>query len=949
MNDNKIKISWFKTLQFRTNVFIVFLISHFLIAVAFFSYFKYNEFFQENFEKESSLFSENILNELENELEKVNNFTKTLGRTAENLQKDEAVFINKLPKIVDFSKNENIVGVGIFPEAFAFSEEKEKMSFFWEKNINGKFEFSENYNSPEFDYFKEEWYSITKFFPKNRCIWGKIFVEPTSFQAMVTLSMPIFEDEKYKGAVTVDYNLKKIQELTEKLKEKTGGYIFITDQYNKFVSFPKLNLIKEKNSENFISAIDFSKKENSFSKISDELEKLNYEILRHAKKMPDFKVSLYKEIENSSSKISKKESEFFSAIISNPIEKNNLNKSFDIENDFFYKEKSKVHILNLKNYWKLGIVIPESKSSEKAFIDIINVLIFASLIGMIILLIFLFLFIRFNIFNPLKKTKEQSEKMQDYLRNNNIKDLIYTNFLHLKNDEIGRINIYFSRMLKGVQNFYLYEFEELKEENDEQKTKIESVSDNRDELLKELKVFEDEKLNLLTKNEVVEEKLTEVIKIKHSKFDENEISIKNIEIENLKNQLYQEKTSMEKLEMELSEKKKEIENFEIEISDKGKEIKYWKDEIESKSEEIENLKSVYSEKDNEIENLVIDFSKKEEEIENLRGDFFEKDEEIENLRNEIENKNEEIENLKSFDSKKDNEIENLEIKFSGKEEEIENLRNELANKLDETENSNEKFVEEIENFKKENEELEINFSKKEEENENLRGDFFEKDEEIENLRNEIENKNEEIENLKSFDSEKENEIENLEIDFSKKEEEIENLRNELADKIDEIENLNEKFKKEIENFKKESETSIEVPLKVEAKLSYDKNEISRDIEFISFEIWENVLFIPQISEIDENWKKNGLNFILESLRKNKSEYLIFDISKMKIKNEELVSKELLKISQVSNLMGVECIFIGFEKEICKLFLEMNIDLTRIKTQIGLQQSLRYIFSKKNLK
>ena len=70
---------------------------------------------------------------------------------------------------------------------------------------------------------------------------------------------------------------------------------------------------------------------------------------------------------------------------------------------------------------------------------------------------------------------------------------------------------------------------------------------------------------------------------------------------------------------------------------------------------------------------------------------------------------------------------------------------------------------------------------------------------------------------------------------------------------------------------------------------------------------------------------------------------------MKIKNEELVSKELLKISQVSNLMGVECIFIGFEKEICKLFLEMNIDLTRIKTQIGLQQSLRYIFSKKNLK
>ncbi len=921
MKDNKIKISWFKTLQFRTNLFILFLVSHFLIAVASFSYFKYDEFFQDNFEKESSLFSENILNELENELEKVNNFTKILGRTAENLQKDEAVFINKLPKIVDFSRNENIVGVGIFTEAFAFSEEKEKMSFFWEKNINKKFEFSENYNSPEFDYFKEEWYSITKFLPKDRCIWGNVYVEPTSFQAMVTLSMPIFEDEKYKGAVTVDYNLKKIQELTEKLKEKTGAYIFITDQYNKFVSFPKLDLIKEKNSENFISAFEFSKKEDSFSKISDELEKLNSEIFRYAKKMPDFKVDLHKEIESSSSKISKKESEFFSAIISNPIEKNNLNKSFDIENDFFHKEKSKVHILNLKNYWKLGIVIPESKSSEKAFLDIIDIIIFASLIGMFILLIILFLFIRFNIFNPLNKTKEQSEKMQDHLNNNNIKDLVYTNFLHLKNDEIGRINIYFNRMLKGVQNFYLYEFEELKEENDEQKTKIESVSDNRNELLKELKLFEEEKLDLVTKNDVIEEKLTEVIKIKHSKSDENEISIKNIEIENLKNQVYDEKASLEKLEIEFSEKKKEI----------------------------KNLKSVYSEKDNEIENLEVDFSKKEEEIENLQGDFFEKDEEIENLRDEIEDKNEEIENFKSFDSEKDNEIENLEMEFSEKEDEIESLRNEVADQVDEIENLNEKFVGEIENLKKENEELEINFSKKEEEIENLQGDFFEKDEEIENLRDEIEDKNEEIENFKSFDSEKDNEIENLEMEFSEKEDEIESLRNEVADQVDELENLNEKFEKEIEKLKKENDISIEVPLKSETKFYHDQNEILRNIEFISFKIWENVLFIPQILEMDENWKKNGLNFILESLRENKSEYLIFDISKMKIKNEEFVSKELLKISQASNLMGVECIFIGFEKEICKLFLEMNIDLTRIKTQIGLQQSLRYIFSKKNLK
>lgn len=64
---------------------------------------------------------------------------------------------------------------------------------------------------------------------------------------MVTCAVAIFEQEKFSGAATIDLNLERLQAFVKSLQNEIGGYVFILDRNNKFITFPQPKLDGKRN------------------------------------------------------------------------------------------------------------------------------------------------------------------------------------------------------------------------------------------------------------------------------------------------------------------------------------------------------------------------------------------------------------------------------------------------------------------------------------------------------------------------------------------------------------------------------------------------------------------------------------------------------------------------------------------------------------------------------
>ena len=292
---------------------------------------------------------------------------RTIGSVAENLPKDEDVFNRTIPKLIDFKGDLNVAGGGVWPEAYSFDPKVERRSFFWGRDSGGTLTYYNDYNQPGPGYHNEEWYVVVRHCPPGTCFWSKSYMDPYSYQPMVTCTTATFDKKIFTGTVTIDLKLEGLNAFTESLREKTGGYIFILDRNNKFITFPDPALVKKigkddkgNRTEEFMSASEFAEKEPLFLSISKAVDEMNKDILDRAKKIQDYNYELAKLIDHDSYQINRNESEFIAAVISDPLReetvKTKLYGKSEIENDFILGEKSIVSLFHVPgSYWKGSI------------------------------------------------------------------------------------------------------------------------------------------------------------------------------------------------------------------------------------------------------------------------------------------------------------------------------------------------------------------------------------------------------------------------------------------------------------------------------------------------------------------------------------------------------------------------------------------------------------------
>lgn len=199
------------------------------------------DYLKEQALEQHTIVGRSISENLNNKLKTAETLAAALANVSRVLPKEPETFKTILPALIDDTNAKDyIAGGGIWPEPGKFSQGVDRRSFFWGRNKDGLLEYYEDYNDPKGSgYHHEEWYVPARYMTDDRCYWSKSYVDPYSFQPMVTCTVSIREKGEFIGVSTIDLKLEGLSDILSQNMQSLGGYAFALDRNNKFLAFPE--------------------------------------------------------------------------------------------------------------------------------------------------------------------------------------------------------------------------------------------------------------------------------------------------------------------------------------------------------------------------------------------------------------------------------------------------------------------------------------------------------------------------------------------------------------------------------------------------------------------------------------------------------------------------------------------------------------------------------------
>jgi signal transduction histidine kinase len=390
--------------------------------------------------------------------------TKSLANLVKHLPKSVTSFKQTLPDIINFNGDLDVAGGGFWPEPHLFQPDKERRSFFWGRESDGRLKYYDDYNQPGPGYHHEEWYVAVRHTKPGTCSWSESYMDPYSYQPMVTCTVGVFNNDSktsFSGTTTIDLKLEGLHALAESLSEKTGGYVFILDRNNKFITFPNPALVKRidkdkqgNTTQEFILASEFAKQSPLFVPLSKAFQAMNSEILKQARQMQNYDPNIALAIDRDSYQIDQPKAELLAAVLVDPLKsmekQTYLYNTVALENDFFLKTPSTAFIFHVPySYWKLVIVKPNSEINAVAsnIIELLSIYVLATM-----LIIMTLAYLSFNRFliKPLSKTTDAIRQMGTFVGEKQFDQLSHLKIKHNRNDEIGLLIKVFDSLIDHV-------------------------------------------------------------------------------------------------------------------------------------------------------------------------------------------------------------------------------------------------------------------------------------------------------------------------------------------------------------------------------------------------------------------------------------------------------------------------------------------------------------------
>lgn len=363
-----------------------------------------------------------VVSELNDRLSVAESLVSTLANLGEVLDPHEDTYYRVVEHILNFEGEEAfIAGGGIWPEPYVFSSGDERRSFFWGRDETGKLIYYDDYNDPAGPgYHNEEWYVPARYYPSGRVFWSKSYMDPYSYQPMVTTTAPMRRDGEYIGVATVDIKLEGLAQFLEEAAAVVGGYIFAVDRNNKLLSFPREDLAKTYTrdakgniTEEFLDIYALAENLPAYRPVAAELNNFNALINQLAATRPDYRPELVKAISDASYQIGPEEARLITAMLTDPVRSGIKDRQsveisrIPLENDPILNTSVMVSLFHVPGtYWKIAVATPMSRFYAVANKVTWKVASYMVLLEVLALLI-MFMILKRLLINPIKRMSSE--------------------------------------------------------------------------------------------------------------------------------------------------------------------------------------------------------------------------------------------------------------------------------------------------------------------------------------------------------------------------------------------------------------------------------------------------------------------------------------------------------------------------------------------------------------
>lgn len=453
-NDSGDKLGIFSKLRYRLILFILLL---FILAYAI-SFYLIRFEARPNIAKVSEEVvinkGEKAINGIVSTLMLVDGFAQSLGKVSEVMPHNDTLLTNAYSN-ASTSLPVDAIGGGFWFEPNAFELGVDRKAKYWYRD-NDKFVFTEDYENPSIvpDPYYNDWWYVPSLFAKTQkdCVWSRPYVDPVSGVLMLTCTRPLLEEttKAVRGTVTVDLDLAGLKKVINEWQKETGGYAFLVDQGNNFITFPDEKMVKKPSELNkegdYISLSEFAKTHPEYKMLTDKLISTRSQFINDAKAIdPKRFDAIVSGITARTKKLTLSEAEDQAASIlykesgKSEASKNSFSFSMDMENDFLLKEASTAYVFELpQTYWKLVIVKP--KSEIVAVSDgLASKLNLYYLVAFILMGLLAFFIIQQIFGRPMAKAVESVQKLTQLVGKRRFSELEKNKLADVSQSEIGLI------------------------------------------------------------------------------------------------------------------------------------------------------------------------------------------------------------------------------------------------------------------------------------------------------------------------------------------------------------------------------------------------------------------------------------------------------------------------------------------------------------------------------
>jgi signal transduction histidine kinase/DNA-binding response OmpR family regulator len=293
----------------------------------------------------------------------------TMANTAEALPKTPELHRKVFKGLLDYEGTEHfLAGGGIWPEPNQFSHKQARRSFFWGRDSNNQFQYYHDYNLPDGNgYHQEEWYVPAAYLKPGHIYWSRSYMDPYSYQSMVTATAPMYRDDQFYGVATVDIKLEGLTELLAREAMQFGGYAYAVDRNGTFLSFPDSAISQTSHldgqNKKVVEYLNIEQVSQAQPNIPNVMGSLSG--LENISKLNNKLISKAQKLAQGSYQISLEEAHRIISVIADPFKHKNLGDTFlkelNVEKDPLLNTAVLINVFHVpKTYWKIVTVTPKS-------------------------------------------------------------------------------------------------------------------------------------------------------------------------------------------------------------------------------------------------------------------------------------------------------------------------------------------------------------------------------------------------------------------------------------------------------------------------------------------------------------------------------------------------------------------------------------------------------------